>query len=102
MLKDDKRASLVQETHLLIWLLHTHQIPYLLLLPRYDRKREYAYYKHMFGDRPMPFALLDLDLLQQNIRQVVPLVQGKRVRIASKSLWSVAVIPRILEADACF
>ena len=50
----------------------------------------------------MPFAFLDLDLLEQNIRQIVALAQGKRVRLASKSLRSVAVIRRILEADPCF
>jgi len=68
---------------------------------RYKR-RDYAYYKGIFSDRPMPFAFLDLDLLEQNIRQVVSLVQGKRVRLASKSLRSVAVIRRILESDPCF
>jgi D-serine deaminase-like pyridoxal phosphate-dependent protein len=70
--------------------------------PRYVRKRDYAYYKSIFGGCPMPFAFLDLDLLEQNIRQVVALAQGKRVRLASKSLRSVAVIRRILEADPCF
>jgi len=50
----------------------------------------------------MPFAFLDLDLLEQNIRKVVALAQGKRVRLASKSLRSVAVIRRIFEADPCF
>ncbi len=65
-------------------------------------KRDYAYYKDMFCDRPMPFAFLDLDLLEQNIRHVVALAQGKQVRLASKSLRSVAVIRRILEADPCF
>ncbi|HYA99436.1 MAG TPA: alanine racemase [Ktedonobacteraceae bacterium] len=70
--------------------------------PRYKRKGDYAYYKGIFGDRPMPFAFLDLDLLEQNIRQVVKLAWGKRVRLASKSLRSTAVIRHILEADPCF
>ncbi len=64
--------------------------------------RDYAYYKEVFAGRPMPFAYLDLDLLDQNIRQVVERAQGKRVRLASKSLRSVAVIRRILAADPCF
>ncbi|MGI9057309.1 MAG: amino acid deaminase/aldolase [Ktedonobacteraceae bacterium] len=50
----------------------------------------------------MPFAYLDLDLLEQNIRQVVEQAHGKRVRLASKSLRSVAIIRRILAADPCF
>jgi len=68
----------------------------------HERLRDYAYYKGIFGGRPMPFAYLDLDLLEQNIRQVVTRAAGKRVRLASKSLRSVAVIRRILASDPCF
>ena len=50
----------------------------------------------------MPFAYLDLDLFDQNIRQVVARAGGKRVRLASKSLRSVAVIQRIFASDPCF
>ncbi len=63
---------------------------------------DYAYYKRVFAGRPMPFAFLDLDLLEQNIRQVVERADGKKVRLASKSLRSVAVIRRILESNPCF
>src|SRR5262245_6288871 len=59
--------------------------------PVHTRQRNYAYYKEIFNGRPMPFAYLDLDLLDQNIRQVVARAGGKRVRLASKSLRSVAV-----------
>lgn len=65
-------------------------------------RRDYAYYKRVFADRPMPFAYLDLDLLDQNIQQVVERAQGKRVRLASKSLRSVAVLKRILASHSCF
>jgi D-serine deaminase-like pyridoxal phosphate-dependent protein len=50
----------------------------------------------------MPFAYLDLDLLEQNIRQVVSRARGKRVRLASKSIRSVPVLRRVLEADPSF
>jgi D-serine deaminase-like pyridoxal phosphate-dependent protein len=50
----------------------------------------------------MPFAYLDLDLLEANIRQVVAASAGKRVRIASKSVRSVEVLRRILAADHHF
>ncbi len=50
----------------------------------------------------MPFAYLDLDLLDHNIRQVVNRAAEKRVRLASKSLRSVAIIRRILAANSCF
>jgi D-serine deaminase-like pyridoxal phosphate-dependent protein len=62
----------------------------------------YDYYKKIFAGRPLPFAYVDLDLLQQNIRQVVGRVHGKRVRIASKSLRSVSIMRHILTSDACF
>jgi D-serine deaminase-like pyridoxal phosphate-dependent protein len=68
----------------------------------HERKDDYAYYKSVFGGHPMPFAFLDLDLLEQNIRQIVAQAQGKQVRLASKSLRSVAVIRRIMAADPCF
>src|SRR5579859_891434 len=67
-----------------------------------EQARDYAYYKQVFSGRPMPFAYLDLDLLGQNIRQIAERAAGKRVRLASKSLRSVAVIRRILAADPGF
>jgi D-serine deaminase-like pyridoxal phosphate-dependent protein len=63
---------------------------------------DYTYYKRVFAGRTMPFAYLDLDLLDENIRQVAARARGKRVRLASKSLRSVAVLRRILAADSCF
>ncbi len=76
--------------------------PAITSTPPRELQRDYGYYKEVFGGRPMPFAYLDLDLLDQNIRQVVACAGGKRVRLASKSLRSVAVIRRILASDACF
>ncbi|HXD10036.1 MAG TPA: amino acid deaminase/aldolase [Anaerolineales bacterium] len=71
-------------------------------IPGVERTRDYTYYKNIFAGCHMPFAFLDLDLLEQNIRQIVASAGGKRVRLASKSLRSVAVIRRILAADNCF
>lgn len=71
-------------------------------MPGVERTRDYTYYKSIFAGCHMPFAFLDLDLLEQNIRQIVASAGGKRVRIASKSLRSVAVIRHILAADSCF
>lgn len=65
-------------------------------------QHDYAYYKEIFRGYRMPFAYLDLDLLEQNIAQIVAGACGKYIRLASKSLRSVAVIKRILAADACF
>ncbi len=67
-----------------------------------QEKYSYTYYKEIFQGKSMPFAYLDLDLLDQNIRQVVANTGGKRVRLASKSLRSVAVLRHILAANPCF
>src|SRR5437763_12610219 len=65
-------------------------------------QHDYAYYKQVFAGHPMPFAYLDLDLLEQNIRQVVQRADGKRIRLASKSLRSVRVLRCILASNPCF
>ena len=70
--------------------------------PVHARKRDYSYYKAVFSGRAMPFAYLDLDLLDQNIHDILARAGGKRVRLASKSLRSVTVIRRILAADSTF
>jgi D-serine deaminase-like pyridoxal phosphate-dependent protein len=64
--------------------------------------RDYAYYTAAFAGQRMPFAYVDLDLLDANIRQVLERAGDKRVRLATKSLRSVAVIRRILAADSRF
>ena len=64
--------------------------------------RDYAYYKAVFAGRTLPFAFCDLDLLERNMRDVLARAQGKRVRIASKSVRSVAMLRRILAAGASF
>ncbi len=70
--------------------------------PTHEGKHDYSYYKAVFKGRPMPFAYLDLDLLDQNIHAILAHAGGKRVRLASKSLRSVAIIRRILVADSTF
>jgi len=74
----------------------------LIAPPVHKQRSDYAYYREIFAGRAMPFAYLDLDLLAENIRQVLARAGEKRVRLASKSLRSVAVIRRILEADSRF
>ncbi len=70
--------------------------------PVHKQRSDYAHYREIFAGRAMPFAYLDLDLLAENIRQVLARAGEKRVRLASKSLRSVAVIRRILDADPRF
>ena len=71
-------------------------------IPTHEPTRDYAYYKDVFDGYPMPFAYLDLDLLEQNIRDVVARAGDKKVRLASKSLRSVSVMKRILAASPTF
>ncbi|MCS1350825.1 amino acid deaminase/aldolase [Mechercharimyces sp. CAU 1602] len=64
--------------------------------------RTYLEYRTAFAHIAKPFAYLDLDLLEENMKQIIQRAQGKRIRIASKSLRSVALIKRILSAADCF
>ena len=50
----------------------------------------------------MPFAWLELDLLDENIARFVGRAGSKHVRVASKSVRSVAVLRRILAASPVF
>jgi D-serine deaminase-like pyridoxal phosphate-dependent protein len=64
--------------------------------------RDYVYYKAALAGRRMPCAYLDLDLLDANMQAVLGRAGEKSVRLATKSLRSVAVIRRILAANARF
>ena len=66
------------------------------------RQHDYTYYKDVFAGHRMPFAYLDLDLLDQNIQQIAARAGGKRIRLASKSLRCTWVIRYILAANPCF
>ncbi len=63
---------------------------------------DYQYYKKVFAGRQMPFAFVDLDLLNQNIRTIADRTEGKQVRLPSKSLRSVTLLKHILAANARF
>ena len=69
---------------------------------RREREHDYEYYKKIFEGHPMPFAFIDLDLLDQNIRQIAGRAHGKRLRLASKSIRCITILRRIFAADACF
>ena len=65
-------------------------------------QRDYALYKHLFRGQRMPFAYVDLDLFDHNIQHVLERSGTKRLRLASKSIRSVAMLQRIFAADARF
>ncbi len=64
-----------------------------------ETKRNYAHYKQVFAGQRMPFAFVDLDLFDANIAAIVAHAGEKRIRVASKSVRSVALLRRILAAD---
>ncbi|GMW01038.1 MAG: alanine racemase [Candidatus Hydrogenedentota bacterium] len=65
-------------------------------------ERTYTYYKRATEGHVMPFAFVDLDLFDRNIRDIQARANGKSVRVASKSIRSVPLIERILQADSTF
>ncbi|HEX2914933.1 MAG TPA: amino acid deaminase/aldolase [Chloroflexia bacterium] len=62
----------------------------------------YQAYRNIFKDIPLPFAYVDLDLLDQNICQIKKRAGSKQIRIASKSIRCLSVLKRILQADPVY
>ena len=62
----------------------------------------YETYRTAFQGRQMPFAYVDLDRLDTNLRQIIARAGGKRIRVASKSIRSLPILQRILAADPAF
>lgn len=62
----------------------------------------YEYYKRVFEKVPKPFAFVDLDMLDANVKAIAKAAGSKKVRIASKSIRCVEVMRRVLQADTIF
>ncbi|MGH2740366.1 MAG: amino acid deaminase/aldolase [Actinomycetota bacterium] len=60
---------------------------------------DYADYRRAFEGRAMPFAYLNRDLLDQNLREIVARAGQTTVRVATKSIRSEAITRHILAAD---
>jgi D-serine deaminase-like pyridoxal phosphate-dependent protein len=67
-----------------------------------DREALHARYEAIFDSVTAPFAFVDLDALRANARFMLAQAAGKPIRIASKSVRSVALLRRILELDPGF
>ncbi|HWN80710.1 MAG TPA: hypothetical protein VNM87_01305, partial [Candidatus Udaeobacter sp.] len=67
-----------------------------------DRGALLARYEAIFESVSPPFAFIDLDALRANARLMLTQAAGRPIRIASKSVRSVAVLRRILELDPGF
>lgn len=56
----------------------------------------YSNYKQIFAEEEKPFAYVDLDFFDQNIKDILKRAGTKKVRIASKSIRCVELMKRIL------
>jgi D-serine deaminase-like pyridoxal phosphate-dependent protein len=65
-------------------------------------RANYDYYKAAFEGVEMPFAFVDLDLFDKNIKDIVQRVGDKSIRIATKSLRCTTLIHRILDVSPQF
>ncbi len=72
------------------------------MLQRSHKSPSYEAYKRIFAHLPKPFAYVDLDLLDENIRSIAAAAGGKQVRVASKSIRCVDVLRRIMNADPVY
>ncbi len=61
--------------------------------------RTYSYYKKAFKGQEKPFAYIDLEFFDRNVRDVLNRAKDKKIRIASKSIRSVSLMKRILDYD---
>src|SRR5688572_9255806 len=58
----------------------------------------YSTYRDIFRGVPMPFAYVDLDLFDRNVRDIAARACGKPIRVASKSVRCTALLKRIIAA----
>lgn len=57
--------------------------------------RDYSYYQRALESLPLPLAYIDLDVLAENALKIRDGLKGKNLRLASKSIRSVAMIQHI-------
>jgi len=66
------------------------------------RLPDYEQYRRLFNGYAMPLAFVDLDLMGENALEIVRRANGKRIRVATKSIRCVSVLRRILEIGSSF
>lgn len=63
---------------------------------------EYSYYKKVIKDQRLPLAFVDMDLLDENIQHHLSRRNGKKIRIASKSIRARGIMDHILRSDDAY
>jgi len=63
-------------------------------------KQDYTYYKSIFKGRRLPLAYVDLDLFDENVRNIITRSGDKKIRVASKSVRCTNLLRRVLDSDA--
>lgn len=69
-------------------------------MPNFNR--DYQYYKTAFDGQPFPYAFVDLDLFDENVRQIADRSNGKKIRVASKSMRCASLIQRVLDSNPIY
>ncbi len=64
--------------------------------------RDYSYYKETFKGQTMPFAFVDLDLFDENVKQLALRAGDKQIRVASKSVRVSQLLKRVFDADPIY
>ncbi len=64
--------------------------------------RNYSYYRDLFKGVGFPYAFVDLDLFDENVRQIAKRAGNKTIRIASKSVRCKELLKRTLAADPIY
>lgn len=64
--------------------------------------KQYGDYKKALQDVKKPCAFIDDDALRHNIEKISKQANGKNIRIATKSVRSVAILKRILNASSVY
>ncbi len=59
--------------------------------------KTYSYYREILGKKAFPLAFVDLDLFDENIKNIAQRAGEKKIRVASKSIRCTALIKRILD-----
>lgn len=59
----------------------------------------YKYYKNLFKGKEMPFAFIDLDVLEENTSQLLNRSGDKSIRLATKSIRCRTILDKLLDAS---